>query len=222
MRAIDCVQGSADWLTARCGKITGSRMSDVLAKLKKSNSESAARATYKMELVAERLTGSATRSYVSPEMEWGTMQEPFARAAYEVSRGADVEQVGFAVHPIFDWAGASPDGLVGKSGLIEIKCPKTITHLCYLRDRVPPEDYVPQMMWAMACTGREWCDFISYDPRLPSQYQLFVVRLLRNDELILSMEKEVSRFNDEVNELLDSLAELAVEDPLMITEKDIA
>jgi putative phage-type endonuclease len=221
MRAIDVVQGSPDWLTARCGKITASRICDVLATIKKG--ESADRRNYKIQLVAERLTGNTEDNFQNSFMQWGTEQEPFARAAYEVETGRDVEQVGFFIHPTLDYAGASPDGIVGKDGLLELKCPKTSTHIQYLLAGVPPADYQPQMLWQMACTGRQWCDFVSYDPRLPGDLQFFLVRFQRDDERIAEMEKEVEKFNSEVVDLIATLySKRPAEDPLTITASDLA
>jgi putative phage-type endonuclease len=187
----------------RAGKVTASRVADVLSKVK--SGESAGRKNLKMDLVAERLTGKPTDSFTNSAMQWGTEQEPFARIAYEAYRNLFVEQIPFMDHPTIEWFGCSPDGLVGEDGLIEIKCPNTTTHIEYLQEGKPPSKYIPQMMAQMACTGRKWCDFASFDPRMPEELQLFVVRLNRDDAYIQEMEAEVKKFLDEVEQVLAQL-----------------
>lgn len=187
----------------RAGKVTASRVADVLSKVK--SGESAGRKNLKMDLVAERLTGKPTDSFTNSAMQWGTEQEPFARIAYEAYRNLFVEQIPFMDHPTIEWFGCSPDGLVGEDGLIEIKCPSTTTHIEYLQEGKPPSKYIPQMMAQMACTGRKWCDFASFDPRMPEELQLFVVRLNRDDAYIQEMEAEVKKFLDEVEQVLAQL-----------------
>lgn len=206
MKILDLPQGSEEWLSARAGKVTASRMADVMAKIK--TGEAAARRDYKAQLVAEILTGKPQDAgYVNAEMQWGTDQEPFARAAYEVSRGVMVDQVGLVLHPSIERAAASPDGLTDDGGLIEVKCPKTATHLQYLIAGTVPAQYQPQMLWQMACTGREWCDFVSFDPRLPEHLQLFVVRFARDDNRIKEMQAEVVVLLTEVDAIIDKLKE---------------
>lgn len=198
MKILDLPQGSDAWLAARAGKVTASRVSDVLAKIK--SGEAAARRDYRAQLVAEILTGKPQEDgFVNAEMQWGIDNEPLARSAYEVAKDVLVDQVGFVIHPSIDRAGASPDGFSGPVGL-EIKCPKTATHLQYLLDGVAPAKYQPQMLWQMACMGTEACDFVSFDPRLPAHLQLFVVRFPRDDKKILEMTAEVTVFLKEVDE----------------------
>lgn len=198
MRLVNCVQGTPEWLHVRTGRITASRMGDVMAKRKSGNDEMACRRDYRMELVCERLTGRTAEHYVSREMEWGTEQEQFARAAYEVACGEVVDQVGFIIHPTMDFSGASPDSLVGANGGLEIKAPKTATHLEWMMAGVVPKEHEPQMMWNIACAGRAWWDFLSFDPRLPDGIRTFVCRLHRDDKRIAEMEYEVVHFNEEV------------------------
>ena len=193
-------QGSDAWKALRAGKVTASRVADVLSKIK--SGEAAGRKNYRMDLVAERLTGKPADSFTNSAMQWGTEQEPFARIAYETHKGLFVEQVPFVDHPTIEWFGCSPDGLVGEDGLLEIKAPNTTTHLEYLQDGKPPTRYIPQMMAQMACTGRKWCDFVSFDPRLPEDLQLFVVRLNWDDAYIQEMEAEVKQFLNEVEATL--------------------
>jgi putative phage-type endonuclease len=199
-------QGSDDWFAARLGKVTASRVADVIAKTKTGFSTS--RANYAAQLVAERLTGTVQESYTNAAMQWGTDQEPEARTAYQFLHNAAVELVGFVPHPAITMSGASPDGLVGTDGLVEIKCPNTATHIETLRGGAIPEKYATQMYWQMACTGRQWCDFVSYDPRLPQNMQLFVQRLRRDDNRIRNLETEVSAFLVEVDETVADLQRL--------------
>jgi putative phage-type endonuclease len=204
VKTIDCEQGSPEWLQARAGRVTASRVADILAKVK--TGESASRRDYRAQLVAEILTGLPQGdTYTSDAMRWGTEQEPMARAAYEIRAGVFVDTVGLVLHPTIDRGAASPDGLVGPSGLVEIKCPKTATHLDYIVTGVVPANYSTQIQWQLACTQRDWCDFVSYDPRLPDSYSLFVARVLRDEDKIKFMESEVKAFLSEVDSLVSSL-----------------
>jgi len=200
----NCEQGTPEWLQLRCGKVTASRMADILAEIKKG--EAAARRNYRAELVCEILTNIPVEQYVSKEMQWGTDTEPFARAAYELAKDATVEPAGFAIHSRMPRFGASPDGLVGSDGVLEIKCPTTSTHLeCLLTGAIPSEHYA-QMRAELACTGREWVDFVSFDPRLPSHLQLFVKRFYRDAAKIAAMEAKVVEFLGEVDGVLQQLS----------------
>jgi putative phage-type endonuclease len=201
------MQGTPEWFAARAGKVTASRVADILTKLK--TGEAAARRNYRAELTAERLTGNKTEGFTSAAMQWGIDTEPQARAAYEVKTGAFVDQIAFVDHPTIPMFGCSPDGLVGDDGLIEIKCPNTSTHLEYLDDTEPPKKYLPQIMAQLAVTGRNWCDFVSYDPRVMEGLQLFIVRVERDDAYIKVMELEVQKFLDEVNQTVAKLMEKA-------------
>ena len=167
-------QRTPEWFAARLGKVTASRVSDIIGKTQ--SGYSASRANYMALLVCERLTGAAAESYSNAAMQHGTDTEPMALSAYEAAKGVLVQAEGFVTHPSIEQSGASPDGLVGDSGLIEIKCPNTATHLDTLLSKKMPSKHRPQVQWQMACTGRHWCDFVSYDPRLPERLQMFVVR----------------------------------------------
>ena len=203
----EIIQGSDEWKALRCGKVTASRVADVIAKTK--TGWGASRFNYAAELIAERLTGVAAEGFTNAAMQWGTDQEPSARMAYEFMQDVTVEQIAFVAHPSIADAGASPDGLVGESGLVEIKCPNTATHIDTLIKQEIPARYITQMMWQMACTGRKWCDFVSYDPRLPESMQLFVKRIERDDKLIAELENEVSIFLDtEVSTKVGALRQL--------------
>ena len=198
-------QGSREWLELRLGKVTASRITDVLAKGK--SGEALTREDYRYELVVQRLTGDPGESFTNAAMEWGTTTEPQARIVYEAEMGLFVEQVPFVLHPTIENFGCSPDGLVQDIGLVEIKCPSSKNHIKYLNAGKPPAKYVPQMQCQMAVTGRQWCDFVSFDPRLPTDLQLFVARLDRDEEYIKSMEVEVVKFLTEVETMYTQLKE---------------
>lgn len=205
MKIIDCVQGSEEWHIARSGKVTASSVSNVLAK-GKGDAKSKTREDYLIEIATEKLTGRpAAGGYFSDVMKWGLEQEPFARAAYEMHSGVLVDQVGFVLHPSIESAGMSPDGLVGDDGLVEIKCPLSKTHVRYKLENKVPAEYRTQMLWQMACSERAWCDFVSFDPRMPEDLQLFVIRFERDDDAIKAMESEVLTFLNEVDELIKRL-----------------
>ena len=199
------VQGSPEWFAMRCGKVTASRVADVLAKTK--TGWGAGRANYAAELIAERLTGATAPSFTNAAMQWGTDQEPVARQVYAARHSLDVSEIGFVDHPEITMSGASPDGLVGVWGLVEIKCPNTATHLDTLLSETVPGKYITQMQWQMACTGREWCDFVSFDPRLPESMALFVKRVPRDVSHILELETEVAAFIAEIDDKVARLTE---------------
>lgn len=195
---VDCVQGSREWFQARCGNVTASRCGDVVAMTKKG--EAAPRRDYRTELISEILTGHPYPRHVTQEMKWGIEQEPFARAAYELQRDVLVEICGFIPHPSVARFGASSDGLVGHDGLVQIKCPNTTTHLSWILSGTIPVEHMPQMLAEMSCTQRAWCDFVSYDSRLPEHLQLYVKRFARDEKLIAVLEREVVHFNGEIDE----------------------
>ena len=198
-------QRTPEWFAKRLGLVTASRIADVMAKVK--TGTAASRSGYMTQLVTERLTGQPTEGYQSAAMEWGIEQEGAARAAYEARTGVLVDEVDFVSHPILE-AGASPDGLVGEDGCIEIKCPNTATMLEYIEDRSVPRKYLLQIQWQLACTGRNWCDFVAYDPRLPEHLQLLVIRVPRDEEVIEQIAAEVGRFVTELRDRVEHLREL--------------
>jgi putative phage-type endonuclease len=204
MEQID--QGSEAWFQARLGKATGSRIADIIAKTKTGYATS--RENYMAQLVCERMTQKVAESYSNSAMAWGTETEPLARAAYEVKTGLTVDQVGFVDHPTISMTGASPDGLVGESGMIEIKCPNTATNIDTLLSNKVPTKYLTQMTWQMCCTGRHWTDFVSYDPRLPENLQLFIKRVEYDPKYASELEQEVIRFLDEVDGKIKQLEKL--------------
>lgn len=211
MKAINIQQGTPEWKQARVGKITASRISDVMAKGK--SGEAVSRRDYRFQIIAETLTGvPQDEVYQNAAMQWGNETEAMARAAYGISTGHIVDQVGLVIHDANDRFAASPDGLVGwdltdaaPEGLVEIKCPKTSTHIRYLREKSIPTDYQLQMLWQMACTGAQWCDFVSFDPRLPDHLQLLVVRFQRDKDRIPEIEGAVLKFLEEVDSEIKSL-----------------
>ena len=196
-------QGTADWHALRAGKVTASRIADVMATIK--SGEAASRKNYRAELVCQRLTGTVQQGYVSPEMQWGTDHEDDACKEYAFPRDVDPVKVGFVDHPCSAMAGASPDRFIGDHGLVEIKCPNTATHIETLLGKSVPGKYVMQMQWQMACTGRLWADFVSYDPRLPYHLRLFVARVMRNDIAIAAIVTEVTKFLGEVDSTVAAL-----------------
>lgn len=198
-------QGTQEWLEARLGKVTASRVSDVIAKTR--SGWGASRKNYMSQLLCERLTGQPQDSYSNAAMQWGTETEPQARDAYQFFMDHPVEQVGFVDHPSIPMSGASPDGLVLDTGLVEIKCPNTATHLDTLLNGTLPEKYVTQMLWQLACTGREWCDFVSFDPRLPPEHSFFCERIERDDKRIQELEEMVSDFLVELDAMQEQLNE---------------
>jgi putative phage-type endonuclease len=199
----DTKQGSADWLSARAGCVTASRIADMMAKTK--TGWGASRANYAAQLVAERLTGVAVESYTNSAMQWGLDTEPQARAAYEFMHDATVIETGFVTHPVIPMSGASPDGLVAEHGLIEIKCPNTATHIETLLGREVPSEYIYQIQWQLACTNRSWCDFVSFDPRMPEHMRLFVSRVERNGSMIMDLETRVHEFLKEIEATVSQL-----------------
>lgn len=200
-------QGTIEWQMLRLGKVTASRVADVMATVKEG--EAATRKTYRTQLIAERLTGRKEEGFSSEAMRWGVEQEPVARAMYEARTGNFVDQVPFVDHPRIRMFGCSPDGLVGDDGLVEIKCPNTTTHLEYLEANKAPKKYMAQIMAQLAVTERSWCDFVSFDPRLPDGLQLLIIRVERDDKYISLMEAEVEKFLDEVSATVAKLEEKA-------------
>lgn len=199
-------QRSEEWFKARLGKVTASRVADVMAKTK--SGYSASRANYMAELIAERLTGTKGDFYQNAAMQWGTDQEPNARAAYETLKGVLVREVGFVPHPSIPNSGASPDGIIDETLLVEIKCPNTATHLDFLTSSAIPEKYNLQMQWQMACIGAQNCDYVSYDPRLPERMQLKIIRVARDNVLIQNMETEIRTFLSELDAKVEQLTAL--------------
>ena len=201
---IEMIEQRTDaWFEARIGKVTASRVADVIAKTK--SGYAASRDNYMAQLVCERLTGQREEFFTSAAMQHGTDTEPLGRLAYEVAQNVLVDEVGFVPHPTIEMAGASPDGLVGDDGLLEIKCPNTATHIDTLLTQTVPGKYNTQMQFQMACTGRNWCDFVSFDNRLPEELQLFVKRVPRDEVFVRLIEAEIVQFLAELDDKINKL-----------------
>lgn len=198
-------QQTSEWFESRLGKATASRISDIVGKLQ-SGKYTQKRQDYFNELVAERLTGQVTRRFVSVAMQHGIDTEAEARAFYEAQTGLVIEECGFVEHPTIPMSGASPDGLIEKDGLIEIKCPTTTTHIDFFLTKAIPEQYRLQMLWQLACTQRAWCDLVSYDPRLPDRYKMVVVRMQYDRSAAEALEVEVIRFLADIDQFMDRIA----------------
>ena len=199
-------QRTEEWFAARIGKVTASRVADVIAKTK--SGYSASRDNYMAQLICERLTGQQGESFTNAAMTWGTETEPLARSAFEAYADVMVEEVGFVPHPTIEMSGASPDGLVGLFGMLEIKCPNTATHIDTLLSQIVPGKYITQMQWQMRCCERQWCEFVSFDPRLPQDLQLFVKRVEFDPEYVAMLEKEVIQFLAELDDKVNKLTNL--------------
>ena len=197
-------QRSDEWFAARCGSVGASQIFDVMATTR-SGTPTAGRSNLKAKLVIERLTGTQEDGFKSAAMQWGIDQEPNARSAYEAHTGEFVTEVGLYCHPVIDGTHASPDGLVNDDGLVEIKCPNSATHIETLKTSKIDRRYILQMQWQMACVERQWCDFVSFDPRMPLRLQLFVQRVERDDKLIQEIETAVTEFLTEVAQDVEAL-----------------
>ena len=213
-KVFDCEQHDAEgnptreWIEARLGRITASRFGDIMAYSKSKGKETCelkCRADYRMELIAERLTGQLARHYVTPEMQWGKEMEDRARGAYETLCDVLVQPVGFCLHPTMDFSGASPDGWVGENKIIEIKCPTTATYLGWRKTREVPQEYIDQILWNMVCGERTEADFIGYDPRLPANLQLLVIPVKYDEERVAVLEAEVRKMEAEIQAEIASL-----------------
>ena len=213
MKIEHCLQGTQDWFDVRNGKVTASRIKDVMNWLKPTKAELEAgikregqkRVDYKTELIAEILTGSAQEHFVSEAMLWGQQQEALAATNYELASDEDVSPVGFVYHPSIERAGASPDRLVGKDGLLEVKCPNTTTHIEWILAGVVPEEHRRQMYFQLRCCEREWCDFLSFDSRLPKRYQMFKRRLYADEAIMDEIDNEVIACLGEVDAIIAAL-----------------
>lgn len=200
-------QRTEDWMQARLGKVTASRVADVMARIK--SGYGAARKNYMCELLCQRLTGKFEEGFNSAAMQRGTELEPVARSIYEMLNDVMVTEVGFLDHPDISEFGASPDGLVGKDGLIEIKCPNTATHIEFLQTGKIDNRYLLQMYSQMMCANREWCDFVSFDDRLPESLAYKCVRVNWDDDKVGEIVVEVSSFLDELASLEEELRKIA-------------
>jgi putative phage-type endonuclease len=199
------LQRTDDWYAARLGKVTASRISDVIARTE--TGWGASRQSYMDDLIVERITGQPARGFVSPAMRWGIDHEEDALNAYAFY-GDVPEPVGFVHHPSIEWSGASPDALVGADGIVEIKCPETSTHLNTVLADTVPSRYLPQIMWQMACTERQWCDFVSYDPRCPEPIRVFIRRVVRDETRVSELTEAVKQFLGELDTRMARIEEV--------------
>ena len=203
-------QGTDEWHLMRLGKVTGSRVAELMAKTK--SGESSSRKNYMMELLCQRLTGKRVELFATQAMQRGTDLEPIARSCYEAATGIMVREASFVFHSTIMPFGASPDGFVGDDGLLEIKCPNTAQHVEFLTNRKPDGKYIWQMHAQMACTGRMWCDFVSFDDRMPDALQYACVRVNADKEKLVELEKEVVRFLEELDSLESKMKNLIIGD----------
>jgi putative phage-type endonuclease len=205
-------QRSSEWFAIRCGKATASRIADITARTK--TGYGASRANYRAQLIAERLTGVPADSFSNAAMQWGVDHESEAREVYCQHQLCAVTEIAFVEHPVIAMSGASPDGLIGDDGMVELKCPNTATHIETLLGGGFADKYVKQALWQMACTGRTWCDLASYDPRLPETMRLFIQRVPRDADAIAELEREVAAFLAEVDDTVAKL--LAAYEPELV------
>ena len=200
------IQRSSEWFAARCGSLGASQLADALAKTK--SGWGASRANLRAKLVVERLTGQQEESFTSAAMLWGVEKEEEARIAYSFLTGRNVVEVGLYKHPTIIGTHASPDGLVDDDGCIEIKCPNSSTHIEVLKTNQVAHKYLLQMQWQMACADRQWCDFVSFDPRMPDHLMLYIQRVQRDDDMLAILEAEVSAFLAEVDADVKALSKI--------------
>ena len=200
------IQRSPEWFAARCGSLGASQLADALAKTK--SGWGASRANLRAKLVVERLTGQQEESFTSAAMQWGVDKEEEARIAYSFLTGRNVVEVGLYKHPTIIGSHASPDGLVDDDGCIEIKCPNSATHIETLKSNQVAHKYLLQMQWQMACADRQWCDFVSFDPRMPDHLMLYIQRVQRDDDMLATLESEVRAFLAEVDEDVKALSKI--------------
>lgn len=209
MNVLGVYHPQPEWFQARLGLVTSSKVSDAITLRQKGGTHDlAARRKLKMQIIAEMTTGQTPENYVSAAMDWGIENEPRARAEYEYRTGSNVEQLGLVMHPTNPRAAATADGWVAPNGILEIKCPETYTHLEYLASQSIPKEYLDQINWQMACCGPEieWCDFVSYDPRIEAEeLQLLVIRHERDEKRIAEMEDAVGQFLVETIELFEQI-----------------
>lgn len=198
---MNILQRSEDWYSGRCGKVTASRVKDLNAKPAKGKALNA----LGLIILAERLTGAQKEITPNPAMQWGIYNEPYAITAYENETGCFVVGTGLINHPFIEMFGASPDGLVGEDGQIEVKCPDTTTHLNTLLTKQVPDEYIPQITSQLSCTRREWCDFISFDPRLEPELQIIIIRIFAKDLAIETLEQDVRKFNKAIDDAIETL-----------------
>ena len=202
-------QRSAEWHCERAGKFTGSRFADVLARNKKTGEPLKAYHDLIWQVAVERMTGQAIEGPQGFALQWGADVEPYAREAYELATGNIVTETGFIAHPDYPFAGASPDGLIGDDGTLEMKCPKSsIVHVQRFIDGLP-DDYRPQVQGQLWVTRRKWSDFVSFDPRMPESLRLLKIRVNRDDAYIETLQNAVLAAEAEACALIKKLERIA-------------
>lgn len=207
MTDADIIQRSPEWFAERCGSLGASQLADALAKTK--SGWGASRANLRAKLVVERLTGQQEEGFIrSAAMQWGVDKEEEARIAYSFLTGRNVVEVGLYKHPTIIGTHASPDGLVDEDGCIEIKCPNSATHIETLKSNLVAHKYLLQMQWQMRCADRQWCDFVSFDPRMPDHLMLYIQRVQRDDDMLATLESEVGAFLAEVDADVKALSKI--------------
>lgn len=209
---MNLLQRHDEWLADRVGKITASRVGGINAKPQKGKALNRTM----IELLVERLTGEIEDRYINAAMQWGIDNEPNAIAAYENITSRFVVGCGLIPHPTISMSGASPDGLIDDDGLIEVKCPNRDTHTNTILTQQVPDEYMPQITWQLACTGRKWCDFVSYDPRFSEDLQTVIIRVMRDDVDIEALESEVAACNARLNQVIDKLMASNMPDKLKV------
>ena len=211
-------QRTAQWLQERVGHCTASNFHSVLDRTK-TGTEGAKRRNYRAKLTVERIINEPVSGFVNAAMEWGTAQESQARMAYEARTGAMIEEVGFIHHPTLKWVGGSPDGLIGKDGMIECKCPfEPAVHVSVLLTKEC--EHLPQIQGLLWITGRQWCDYVSYDPRMPAGLEIYVQRITRDDKFIADLTTAVIAFLAEVAAQHEALLEIAAQNTHSTVDTD--
>ncbi len=198
----------ADWLSSRAGKLTGSRMGDAMS-YRKDGKPSAERSKLLRELLAERLTGQSVRHFVNDAMQWGLDTEDEAKLAYEAATGEFIGKCGYYDHPRIDMFGATPDGLLSPDGVLEIKCPTTPTYVEWVMAGIVPEEHRPQMIVEILCTGRQWCEFVAFDPRMRKASPLFIRRYMPTAEEVAAVEAEAVKFLGELDAMFEAFVTAA-------------
>lgn len=197
-------QGSVEWLAERAGMVTASKINDVMMA-----KTTAGYQNYMAQLICERLTGQPVETFKSDAMQYGNDTEPQARAFYELESGHTVEECGFIPHPTLAGSGASPDGLIGADGLVEIKCPQPAKHIKNLMGGAIDKPYALQMQWQMECTGREWCDFVSFNPTFPDHLRITIRKVEKDAEQVEAIKAAATTFLAEMESKIRALQDRA-------------
>lgn len=193
------LQRTDEWWKKRLGKITASRIGDIMPGARGAYKDSREALAY--SLAAEWLTSTPQNTFVTHSMQWGIDQEPNAKLAYTAKTDLEIREADFYQHPTIALSGGSPDGLIQENGLVEIKCPETHTHLKSLCEYYIKPQYIYQMQWCMECAGKTYCDFVSFDPRVKAPYNIWIYEVERDNEMIAKIKEEVLLFIDYLSEI---------------------